>query len=189
MRIVRRLGWAAALALLWAPSASLGFDLTGTWEVSAQTCKGFASSTSAPEPFRQKRDPGATTLEITQTGGDLNLSFTRVFLGGVNLYDGWAFDERKNSTGLAIRPDRSVGGFTACGGIPEDLMGASARTELATIESAKLSGSGKAKMKLTVKAVQFGFETGMSPVTNWSWDCRYTLLRVDDTDRGVPACP
>ena len=44
-------------------------------------------------------------------------------------------------------------------------------------------------MKLTVKAVQFGFETGMSPVTNWSWDCRYTLRRVDDTDPGVPACP
>ena len=118
MRIVGRLGWVAALALLWAPSASLGFDLTGTWEVSAQTCKGFASSTSEPEPFRQKRDPGATTLEITQTGGDLNLSFTRAFLGGANLYDGWAFDERKNSGGLPIRPDRSVGDSPCAGEFP-----------------------------------------------------------------------
>jgi len=186
-----RLASAAALAtVLCLGQTADAFDLTGTWEVKRGTfkCTGFGSDTSEPEMSKLREKMSATDVEITQTGGDLNMVFDRASSFFMNeLMNGYAFDVKK-SNGI-VDPKKSVGAFVSCGGIPDNLQGTTLRTELGTIQKAKRNNSGKASMQLEVLYVRFGFESGGSAFTNLFMSCVYKLKRISDIDPLVPPCP
>jgi hypothetical protein len=147
---------AAVLVSLLHAGAAHALDLTGTW-TGTEKCKLFTSAA-----FTNK---GTVTVQISQSGTDLNATFTGNYLSGT--YNGVA---------LASMSDANAGqaGLIGCSNSPS--YGFSGRFTV------KTDGVSEGQLKGSITVIDTGFMAGVAT-------CKYSLKRTSAADPVVGSCP
>jgi hypothetical protein len=147
------------LPTLLAAGSAFALDLTGTWQ-GKETCLRLNDDDNVEAKLK-----GEATLEITQSGSDLNVKFLGDFL--VASMNGAAL-------AYADNPNSGRAGMYRCG--------TSTTISMTTSFKAKSSASGTGTLDGTANVVGHG--TGNTIAT-----CKYSLKRVSAVNPNVPPCP
>jgi len=149
------------IALAWAPAtASLAFDLTGTWE-GKWSCKIFSFGEKSKESEKD------SVMQITQTGDTIF-----VHLDAVDRYSGVAIAD-------AAKPDKGMAGIAACS-TDNDLVEFAGWDEIVQWKVKTKPDKGKG----SIKGSSVWSDPGQHIAT-----CKYKYKRVDTADPAVPGCP
>lgn len=155
MKYLRRLCLSIVPGLVLA-STSYALDVTGTWE-GKETCLVYTEL--------QRTTTETTTLSITQTGTDLNVSI----LGGQVVAS-------MNGAAIASTKDSAAGqvGIYRCG--------TSTTLSMTGIFTAKTKASGSGTLKGSINVVGHGPGDGTAA-------CKYSLKRISTSNPAIGPCP